>query len=161
MSPSEHNLPESGYVIRTAVADDLVGIGSLADSFLKYSGYAQMLAASEIHTDTVLLNLIESGSVFVAELGGKIVGGIAATMSFMWFAPDVPLAVELAWFVDEKYRHNTIGVGLLRAFEKWGREQGARFACLSELVIDGVPTLGPSLGRLGYRHAERAHIKEL
>ncbi|MBT8450281.1 MAG: GNAT family N-acetyltransferase, partial [Gammaproteobacteria bacterium] len=61
----------------------------------------------------------------VAEKGDNIVGGILASLSTFWFGYDL-IAEERVLFVTAEERKGTLGLKLVRGFEKWALESGAK-----------------------------------
>lgn len=98
------------------------------------------------HTAKMLAALIESpdGAVWVTQ-GGFLAASVQPSV-----VSPAPMAIEHGWWASDGS-----GLRLLRAYERWAREKGATLAMLSTGVS------GPDLGRLGYRRAEQAWIREL
>lgn len=84
----------------------------------------------------------QSAVVFVTD-GGFIAGAMRPTI----INPE-PVACEMGWFATDRS-----GLALLRAFEGWAHERGARLIQLS------TGAAGPDLARLGYKLTERAWVK--
>lgn len=68
-------------------------------------------------------------------------------------------AIEGFWYVIEKYRGR--GVILLRAFEDWAREVGAKRVAMIHLLHLHPDKLKDLYERLGYHAVEISYIKEL
>lgn len=66
------------------------------------------------------------GGAFVYETDGKIVGMLAAYVVEMFFGPD-KVASDYTFYVLPEYRGTKAAWALWKAFEQWGRDQGAKF----------------------------------
>lgn len=147
--------------IRHATAADLTPLVALGSRFFEASPFATIAAFDAAAVRALVEQAMAGGVVLVAtDDDGAVVGGIMGTITGPWFAPTVPCAVEVAWWVDEHAR-GMVGIRLYRAFEAWAREQGARAVVMSDLVTGGEAPAGVLYNRLGYTLAERSHIKRL
>lgn len=86
----------------------------------------------------------DQGAVWVSD-GGFIAGLITRSI----ISPD-PIAVELGWYAEDRS-----GIRLLRAFEAWAYEGGAR---LIKMSANGGQA-AKILERAGYRACETAWVK--
>lgn len=128
--------------------------------FLAWSPYGQKLGYRVTDIEAGLNRMLAAGGVcFVAEREDRIIGAIVGILSELWFRPGVPVATELAWWVDPDARGAT-GIRLLRRFETWAIEKGAGLIALSDLVVDGVEPADKLFRSLGFTTVERSHIKE-
>lgn len=66
----------------------------------------------------------EYGVVFVSEVGGRVVGGIAGGVTEHWFSNDLH-AFDYSFYVLPDYRGGSSAFRLLLAFEEWARAKGA------------------------------------
>lgn len=148
-------------IVRNATEQDIDALAVMAREFLAYSAYGTMIAPSDVDIRTGISSIVNAGSMFVAEVEGRIVGVVAGALAPMWFAPSIVCAVELAWWVDPAHRMSRIPFCLMRALEEWAVASGARLLCMSELVINGETPIARMLGRMGYVNTERTHVKEL
>ena len=147
--------------IRRATEDDLPAIAQMGTKFIKYTEYRNVVSASVDEITKSLEKVLEVGAIFVAEIDGAVRGFIAAMVHPAWFAPSVSIALEMAWWMDEDYRKGTAGIRLLQTYERWAKESGASFICMSDLVVDGEAPIAAILPRMGYRITERTHMKEI
>lgn len=147
--------------IRKALFGDIDALVALGERFFAFSAYSAAFSFDASEARQAIAALLESGCVFVAEKSGELVGGIAGIISSPWFCPSKKTAVELAWWVDDSHRNGLAGVRLLRAFEEWGRQSGASFCTLTDLVIEGIAPASDLFVALGYALTERAHVKGL
>lgn len=68
---------------------------------------------------------------------------------------------EAFWFVREQYRGSTAGIALLKAFERWGRDRGAKRAKMVHLESLTPEKLEKLYIKMGYSLLQRAYSKEL
>lgn len=148
-------------MIREAIQDDLGRLVEMGEAFFAYSAFAPFVAYDPEQAAAVLSGLIDSPDavVLVAELDGEVAGALVGALSSAWFNPTKRMAVELAWWLDPKHRHGTVGVRLMRRFEQWAQSRFADVLVMSDLVIDGSEPLGDLMTRAGYTYVERSHMK--
>lgn len=146
-------------MIRQATHDDIDALAKMGQQFLAYSPHGHLVDPSAASMRESIQRIMDHGVVFVGTIGGEIVGCLCATMSNIWFSPDSKVAIELAWWVNEEHRAGTVAVRLVYAYEVWARAQGASVITMSNLIIDGKPSSGTILERLGYIISEQTHIK--
>jgi len=72
---------------------------------------------------------------------------------------DASTAIELAWFVTKDKRKGTTAMRLVRAFDDWAKDLGARWISMSDIV--GIQDLTQLYTRQGYQLAERSFMKEV
>ncbi|RJE84035.1 hypothetical protein D3P04_13550 [Paracoccus onubensis] len=128
--------------IRPAGATDILRVVDMIEALtVAVNG---PVAVNRAHTAKTVAALISSpdGAVWVSE-GGFIAGVIRCTV----ISPE-PIATELGWYASDGS-----GLRLLKAFEKWATDKGAR------LIQMSTGAEGIDLSRLGYRLAERAWVK--
>lgn len=147
--------------IRQATQADVPALCAMGRKFIAYSPYASMADVSDDELATAIDNVVAACTVFISVRDGAVVGTLVASESRLWFAPSVLLAVEMAWWVDEGYRGTRVPIELIRAFEAWAKDIGAKAVVMSDLVIDGKAPVGAMLGRMGYVMSERSHMKEI
>lgn len=130
--------------IRAAEATDVLTIVGMIESLRE--AVDGPVPVDRSHTAATVARLIASpdGVVFVSGVG-FIAGALVQTV-----INPAPLAQELGWFATDGS-----GLRLLRAFERWAVERGARWINLSTGVS------GPDLSRLGYRRAEQAWVRSI
>lgn len=148
-------------MVRQATEQDIEQLTAMARDFIGYSAYGTMIEPSDDDIHAGISAIIRSGGMFVAEVEGKVVGAIAGAIAPMWFAPSITCAIELAWWVDPAHRMTRIPFRLMAALEGWAKDAGAKFLCMSELVVDGETPIAKMLARMGYINTERTHIKEI
>ena len=148
-------------VIRRATPEDIEALLPMCSKFISYTEYRDVIGTVDEEIGAALRQLLEMGAIFVAEIEGIVKGFIACMICPAWFSPSVRVALEMAWWMEEDARKGTAAIRLVQAYEKWAKESGASFICMSDLVVaDGAP-LENMLGRMGYRMTERTHMKGL
>lgn len=148
-------------MIREATLEDIDAVIAMSKRFIAFSPHAGMVHATDEQLRSTFGMLMSSGKIFLAEVGEDIVGMLLGVIAPTWFAPDTPIATELAWWVDEHHRKGTAAIRLVQAFEEWAKASGAAIACMCEMVVDGQPPVGDMIQRMGYIPSERAFIKEI
>lgn len=174
MDPAAYNadlnhLPEpvrkdllEGSALRALTLGDTAELSVMGTRFVRYSPFGQhMLVPKEEIAIGLQAQFAAGAGGFAAIRDGRIAGAIFGLVAPLWFSPSVTVAYELAWWVEKEHRAGPIGIRLLHEFERWGAERGAKFAALSDLVVEGEPPLQDLLARLGYRLTERAHLRSL
>jgi GNAT superfamily N-acetyltransferase len=148
--------------IRRATVDDADALTRMAMEFIAYTPHGALIDIGRDELRRTVVALLETKVVvcFVAELEGELVAMFVGAMIPIWFAPNLLMAMELAWWVDKRARGTTLSVRLLRKYEQWARANGARFITMSSLEMDTGPNVGSMLARLGYAPAETTHLKE-
>ena len=148
-------------MIRSATTDDIDAIVGLGARFANLHPLRPVCRPGPIR-ETIERLLTKGQCVKVAESDGVIVGAILGIESTYWFDPTVAVAMELAWWIDDRVRNSGVGIRLLRAFEVWAATTDAQVLVLSDMVgRDGEPMLGDLTTRLGYRLTERSHVKTI
>lgn len=145
--------------IRKATLDDMPQLLAMGEQFAQYAPFD--VEYSPEGTAAFLAALMESGLVMVAEQDDRITGAIVGALAPMWYSPGNLIASELAWWVDSEHRGSRAAIQLIKAFEAWAKDSGARIITMSDLRIGEDYPAGPLFERLGYRVSERAHTKEI
>jgi GNAT superfamily N-acetyltransferase len=147
--------------IRFATIEDAPALTVMAQKFVAYGAHwsAFRIPAEEMQTN--IESMLTAGTIkcLVAEVNGEIVGMIAFALVVAWFAPSVLLASELAWWVEERARGTTVAIRLVRAYEKWAIDNGAKLIAMSSITVDANDSVGNMLSRIGYEASEITHVK--
>lgn len=151
-------------MIRHATIEDIPKLVECGSRFLQYSPYGRYdveysFESSQEFLEGILAN--DNGVIIVMDHDGVIAGGLVGLLNCAWFAPGVVTAHELAWWVDPEHRQGVEGIKLVKEFERWAKEKGAKFVTLTDLIIGEEYPVGKLIGRMGYKEIERAHIKEV
>lgn len=135
-------------MIRPATHSDIpriLELGTIMHATTNYSG----LRYDQERAGQFIAGLISGGGVvFLAEIDGVVVGGIAGALGQQWFNDDL-YAFEIALFVEPSRRHGLTAIKLLRAFIKWGQLRGAKHieaGVTTGQGVDGITRLYQSLG---------------
>jgi len=147
-------------MIRPANHDDVPRLIELGTMLHQSSTYADLemipaKAAAFLHT------LIDgAGVIFVAEIGGQVVGGFAGAITEQWFSNDL-LAYDYSFFLDPKTRSGITAAKLLTAFMEWARIQGAKSIQIG--ITTGISVTGTAsfYRSMGFADAGLFFSKEL
>jgi len=112
-------------MIRPAKHSDvprLIELGTLLHATTSYSNmsFCPVKSAAFLHE---LIN--GHGVVFVAEVRGEVVGGMAGAVTDQWFSNDL-IAYDYSVFVEPSKRNGVIAIRLIQAFKEWAKIKGAK-----------------------------------
>lgn len=112
-------------MIRPAKHSDiprLIELGTLLHATSDYSSmdFCPDKSANFLHD---LIN--GHGVIFVAEVGGEVVGGMAGGIVDQWFNNDL-MAYDYSLFIDPAKRSGITAIRLIRTFIEWARIKGAK-----------------------------------
>lgn len=165
--------------IRLATEDDKPRLIEMATRFLLESQYGELFdnAATPLSIGELVTNTLALGAIFLAEIDPrgedlprwherdtckicavKLVVGMLAIVALPHPLTGVPIAEEIAWWVEPEHRNSTIGPKLLRSAEQWATTNGANVV---KMVAPAGSTVGEFYERLGYRPVETAYIKRV
>jgi len=146
-------------LIREATEADVHQLVQIGSHFFSEMGYSRSVPFDEVSCADGIHRLMSAGAmIFVAEVDGEVAGAIIGLMSSLWCQPHVRIAAEMAWWVMPKYR-GIIGIRLMRKFEEWGKQQGAKFVVMSDIALDGKSDVADMLNRMSYQTVERTHMR--
>lgn len=144
---------------RDAVLDDVPALAALGLSFVASSPYEGMPGVTHDSIAAALRAVIERGGfVRVAEVGGAVVGMLVAGTG-VWFAPEAPIAGELAWWVEPEHRKTAVGFRLIRDYVKWARDLGMWGAHASDMDKGTGASAGDVLQALGFHANETSWLR--
>lgn len=112
-------------MIRPAHYSDIPRILELGAIMHQVTDYASLPYDQERAGQFMASLIGGAGVVFLAEIGGEVVGGIAGALGENWFN-DERFAFEIAFFLDPKRRHGITAMKLIRAFVRWAELRGAK-----------------------------------
>lgn len=135
-------------MIRPAKHSDvprLIELGTLLHATSSYStmNFCPDKSAAFLHE---LIN--GQGVVFVAEVRGEVVGGMAGAVTEQWFSNDL-IAYDYSIFVEPSKRNGVIAVRLIQTFQEWARIKGAKQIYMgigTGVSVDGTTRLYESQG---------------
>ncbi|SEB73291.1 Ribosomal protein S18 acetylase RimI [Pseudomonas saponiphila] len=112
-------------MIRAAKHSDVPRLIELGTMLHEISSYSSMAFSPE-KSAAFLHELINgAGVVFVAEVNGEVVGGMAGGIIDQWFSDDL-IAYDYSLFVEPSKRNGVVAVRLIRAFQEWAKIKGAK-----------------------------------
>jgi len=148
-------------MIRLATADDEEAILGMAREFVAFSPYAEFAVTEDDELRATIKWCMSNATVFVAENKGTLIGMLVAVVAPLWYAPQVLVASEMAWWIDTRHRRSTAAIRLVQAFEQWAREKGATAVCMSNLDVENANVVSGMLKRMGYISTEQTHTKRI
>ena len=146
-------------VIRVATVNDIDTLCEMGSRFLAFAPHGKHVNTTAEDYRSGCEAFMRFGTVFIAERDGKACAMLACAIMPVWFAPSILMAHELAWWVDEDARGSSAAVRLVRAFEEFARESGARIIAMSQLHAVNGEQVGRMLTKLGYEPSEMTYIK--
>lgn len=137
MTLSTKSCPEalSKVKVRPAKRADLTAIMELGKLLHAESRYRTLSFSPTKVSDTFNTLLKGAGCVFVAELDGEILGGIAGWLSPTWYGVE-PSLMEVALFITPEHRHDDVAESLIMAFVNFGKSRGCTL--IQSGVVSGV-----------------------
>lgn len=112
-------------VIRKAVIEDKTSIIELSIQFYKESLKEYGLSFNFLTLDKLVEEFINTKIVIVADVDDKVVGVIAGMVQSSMFDSQQRIGQEIIWYIDKEYRKGSIGIRLLKEFEKQCKFNGA------------------------------------
>lgn len=144
-------------MIRKAYKSDVPAMILLAEQLFKESSYGHV-EPSKARIRTTFETMIDAGFAMVAVIDGAIIGGMIGDVYTPWYSLD-KLGVDYSIFVLPKHRNGLIAYKLIKAFEKWCIESGAK------QIRPGVGTGNKNLTRLynkmGFETVGTWHLKNI
>jgi GNAT superfamily N-acetyltransferase len=144
-------------VIRVAEEGDIARLVEMGVRFATETVYrdrAFPVNEGAMARTAALLILGERGTVFVADVDGRVVGMIGLLLFENPLSGDISVS-ELFWYVEPEHRGH--GVRLLKRAEAWAREVGAE----KVHMIAPTPDVSRMYERLGYAYLETTYQKAL
>ena len=112
-------------MIRPAKHSDVPRLIELGTMLHANSDYSKMAFCPE-KSANFLHDLINGqGVIFVAEVRGEVVGGMAGGVIDQWFSHDL-IAYDYSLFVEPSKRNGVIAVRLIQTFKEWAKLKGAK-----------------------------------
>ena len=107
------------------------------------------------------LTINPNNIMIIGGTGTAIYGLIAGCILPNSFDATQKVAAEMMWYVTEGYRGSSLGLRLLREYEKWAKGMGASIITLGHLDIARKDEKNAVYKRLGYTEVEVHAAKEL
>lgn len=112
-------------MIRTATHDDVPRILELGRLLHATSAYSA-LPFDEQKVGALMHSLIDgAGVVFVSEVDGVVIGGLAGGVTEFWFCSE-KIAFDFSFFIHPDYRGGMSAPRLISTFSDWAKRIGAR-----------------------------------
>lgn len=151
-------------MIRIATKFDIPQLVNLMRQYSKHSPVEELRHnQNPSHVEQLLHTLIAGmGIIWVAEGGedgDELVGMLIAMRQPNIWNPRVLLLQELAFWVEEDYRHTSIGYRLLRAYEDWAQDEYDRGVIVG-WTISKLADSEFEPERKGYKLIESTYLKE-
>lgn len=135
-------------MIRPATHSDIPRILELGVLMHQLTAYASRPYDQE-KAGQFMASLISGGGVvFLAEIDGVVVGGLAGALGECWFN-DERFAYEIAFFLEPKRRSGFTAARLAKAFIAWAELRGAKrveAGITTGCGVEGIARLYRSLG---------------
>tara|TARA_R100001460_G_scaffold16254_6_gene35629 strand:- start:450 stop:920 length:471 start_codon:yes stop_codon:yes gene_type:complete len=148
-------------IYRQAARDDVLCIFEMARDF-----HAESELNDIPFDDAVFARYLEgqieddASCIFVAEVSGENVGFIFGSIYQLYFSQTFAANSDI-WYVRPEYRGGLIGVLLLRCFEKWAKEKGARFLVNGSSSGISLERTHKLIERLGYESVGSEYRRDL
>lgn len=142
-------------MIREATNKDINKIAILGKDFvdLAWADVAKYDVMDTIDWLEVFIGL-DHTAIYVAEIDGGIVGMIAGLMFPLYFNSSHSNAQEMFWWVTPEHRKSSVGIKLLKAFERWAKLKGAKTIQMGTLAKLNPEKLASVYKKLGYKESE-------
>lgn len=146
--------------LRLATVDDVPEFLRMARLFHHTSPYSGIPFSEDRILQYFEIALQNPLSVIciLSEQDGDVRGMICGVCDAPPFS-DLKVATELAWWMDEEYRHSRDSLDLFKAYEEWARRAGASLCQMA--LLSSSPDLTKLYERSGYQLTERTFLKEL
>ena len=144
--------------VRQANLSDIPQMVALGELMHQESPRYRMMDYSADKCAELGRSLIAQGGLFVAEIDGVLVGMMAGCITEHFFGYDL-MACDLVCYVLPEHRGSTTAVRLIKKFEAWAFDHGAKVISLGvSTEVNSERTLA-LYERLGYRKAGGILVK--
>lgn len=144
-------------MIRRATADDVPGIGLMAEAFVASTEYRALLSLKPEFIAMLAEQLItnDNALALVCEADGRLVG-MMGVLAFPHMMSGETIATEVVWWMEPDHRGRD-GIRMLRQAEAWAKEQGAT---ILQMIAPNI-RIERFYDLLGYVPVERSYQKRL
>lgn len=147
-------------MIRTATHEDIQRIVELGEVLHKTSSFAD-LPFDQDKVSALMRNLIDGqGVIFVSEVDGVVIGGIAGGVVEMWFC-DKRIGFDYSFFIHPDYRGGMSAPRLIIAFTEWAKLNGAIEVHMGITTGIHVEATSRLYEKMGFKLAGPLYKKEL
>lgn len=127
-------------MIRKGTHDDVAAVVAMGATMHEQSAFRHVVYVPEKVSDFIHLH-VDHGFFMVAEVDGKVVGGMLGDCMILWFTTDIT-GLEYAFYVQEENRNGLIAAKLVAEFIRWCKAAGAK------QIRPAIATGNQALGRL-------------
>lgn len=144
--------------IRLATESDLDAVVAMGLRFQESSEYAHYLRATESTLTTVVGHVLrnENSNVWVADVNGRLIGMIAASLYTQPMSGEC-VGTEICWWMEPEARGGRTAIRLLRTAEAWAQEHGA---VVFQMIAPNA-AVGALYKRLAYQPIETHYQRRL
>jgi len=146
--------------IRSMKEEDVEQVVKLARSMQLESPAFRDKPFDEERIEKWVFWMVDHGGGFVAEERGKLIGMMSGLLSTQLFCDEV-FATDLALYVIPEDRGRSVGVRLIKAFERWAKESGAKEISLGISTDVEQERTAAIYEKLGYGGKKITMIKRL
>lgn len=150
--------------IRGALPRDLPCIVEMGREFYSQTSYPSsgVMFDDTTFADTIAkLATSEESVILVAEIGGEVVGMIAATSNKHWLNASHRVGHEVFWWVDPCYRTTKAGSMLIDEIERWAQQVGCKVFCVCSTATLKPKALDRLYRRRGYVPYDHIYARSL
>ena len=144
-------------MIRKAFKSDVPSMMLLADALFNESSYGYVKPCPA-RIKTTFQTMIDAGFAMVAVIDNKIVGGMIGDVYMPWYSMD-KLGIDYSIFVLPQHRNGFIAYKLIKAFEKWCIDNGAKQ--IRPGIGTGIKNMTRLYNKMGYETVGTWHLKNL
>jgi GNAT superfamily N-acetyltransferase len=101
-----------------------------------------------------------NGYFRLAVMDGIVYGGFLGVVSPTFFCPE-KIAKDQGWWVKPRYRGSSAAIRLLRDFERWAREKGARKVMIGQTGVENIEKTTRLFKHCGYEVCGYNTVKDL
>jgi len=129
---------------------DIVGLGQRMH---EESAYSNLRFDIEVAAQSIYEKIVQSDLGFgvIAYKDDVPVGLFAGSLATHYFGPDI-FAYDLAWYVVPEHRGAMTAVRMLKMFQSWAKDRGAREVHVGVMTNVSSARTGKLFKRLGYTH---------
>lgn len=146
-------------IIRRGTESDIGAIVEMARGFWSLTIYDDEFCTETV-TEMVEL-CMKAGLMSVVEVDGKLVGFACGMKGPLLGNSAVSCGIELAWWIDPKYRNESHGVNLLMNLEQQARDAGIKYWSMVYLCSSMPDIVEKIYEKLGYNKSEVTYMKVL
>ena len=149
--------------VRNATIDDLSEYVLLAQEFHAASPMHGAIAFDPEGYADFFIGAVENPDIglWLAEIGGKVVGITGAINYPLYFNPKSNVVQELWWWLTPDSRGTGAGAKMFNCIKDWAKEKNACAMFMIALEDDRAGKMEKLYRRAGFKPVERTFIKEV